>query len=304
MLGQARQIIRAGYFDNEVPIVTADGDSYVVLEGNRRVSALKALNNPALVPAYETEVRGLLKRYAVEAENLPTEIRVIVAPDRDSAAPRIARLPTGLSKKPWPRDQQATYYFSLLNPHTTVTDVKALYPDVEVVRLIKMAVVRRFLAGVRFRDKDLHEYVIGPTLTMSAFEYAYRRKPIAAAIGLAFGSDGQLQPLGTAPEKAGSALQGQERDALEYLMVEFRAGRLTTRPPQFKDGSDEYRRLLARLTGAPPRFPGQWDVSTTSLIHPERVEYSSGTLSGHSRHSMHSEAGTMTSVKSCSDQGF
>ena len=43
VLGAARLILRDGYFDNEVPIVTsasASGGSspYTVLEGNRRVS--------------------------------------------------------------------------------------------------------------------------------------------------------------------------------------------------------------------------------------------------------------------------
>ncbi|WP_280464261.1 hypothetical protein [Nocardia cyriacigeorgica] len=48
VLGAARLILRDGYFDNEVPIVIAaesrdEPPSYIVLEGNRRVSALKAL---------------------------------------------------------------------------------------------------------------------------------------------------------------------------------------------------------------------------------------------------------------------
>jgi hypothetical protein len=139
-------ILRNGYFDNELPIVIEDGNGYIVLEGNRRVSALKALQDPNLVPAHTAEVRSLLKRYAVEVNDLPTEIRVIVADDRDAAAPHIARLHTGKPKKPWSRDQQATFYYSLLGPHTTVEDIKAQYPGVAVSRFIRMAAIRRFLA--------------------------------------------------------------------------------------------------------------------------------------------------------------
>ena len=50
VLGAARLILRDGYFDNEVPIVISsrgksDKPPYIVLEGNRRISALKALQD-------------------------------------------------------------------------------------------------------------------------------------------------------------------------------------------------------------------------------------------------------------------
>jgi hypothetical protein len=249
VLGTAREIIRDGYFDNEVLIVTKEQDGYVVLEGNRRISALKALQDPTLVPEHESDVRALLKRYAVEAEDLPTEVRVLVATDRDSAAPRIARLHTGLSKRRWSPDQQANYYYSLLNAHTTVDDIKSRYPDEAVVRLIKMAVMRRFLAGAIFSDQSLHGYVSGPALAMSVFEYAYRPKDIAAAIGVTFDKDGFLEPRPDAPEKIASALQKQHLAALEYLMTEFRAGRLNTRSREFKKDTPEHDVLVSRLTG-------------------------------------------------------
>ena len=256
VLGSAREIIRDGYFDNEVLIVTKENGEYVVLEGNRRISALKALQDPTLVPERESDVRALLKRYAVEAEDLPTEVRVLVAKDRESAAPRIARLHTGLSKRRWSLDQQATFYYSLLNAHTTVDDIKSRYADVAVVRLIKMAVMRRFLTGVRFSDQSLHEYVSGPALAMSSFEYAYRPKDLALAIGVAFDKDGYLQPRPDAPEKIAGSLAKLELAAIEYLMTEFRAGRLNTRSPEFKKDTPEHAKLLARLTGVPVAVGG------------------------------------------------
>jgi hypothetical protein len=259
VLGSARQILRSGYFDNEVPIVTKNSDStYIVLEGNRRVSALKALNDPTVVPDHEPEVRALLKRYAVESENLPTEIRVIVAKDRESAGPHIARLHSGSSKRPWSRDQQSTYYYSLLNAHTTVADIKARYPDEAVVRYIKMAVMRRYLAGVRFSDRSLHEYVTGPDLTMSAFEYAFRQKDIAEAIGVIFEKDGLLKPRADTPESVGAKLDEHQRRAVEYLMNKFRAEGLNTRSPALKKGTKENLKLLAGLSGSAPRPPDDY----------------------------------------------
>lgn len=239
VLGAARLILRDGYFDNEVPIAVSnsaetDGPPYIILEGNRRVSALKALHDPTLVPGHENELRALLKRYAVEAENLPDRIRVIVAPDRATAAPHVARLHTGVPKRRWSRDQQATFYYSLLDDQTTVDDVKAQYPDVDVIRFVKMAVMRRLLAAAPFSDHSLRQYAASDDLRMSVFEYAYRNKDVAAAIGAEFDKDGQLLPRSSTPEKIAAKFPKAELSALEYLVNEFRADRLNTRSPELR----------------------------------------------------------------------
>lgn len=249
VLDAATLILRAGYFDNEVPIVVNEKGTYVVLEGNRRVSALKALLDPGSVPTHTTELKRLLTRFALEARNLPSSIRVLVAPSREVARPHIARLHTGLSKKRWSRDQQANYYFSLLGPGTTVDDLKMAYPDVQVVRFLKMVAMRRFLSGVVFSDPSLHDYVIGPGLTMSAFEYAYRNADIAAAIGAVFDAEGRLLPTALTPQAIGAALDTRQRAAVELLMTEFRAKRLNTRSDEFKKDTHEHNWLIGRLTG-------------------------------------------------------
>ncbi|NYG57841.1 hypothetical protein BJ980_000764 [Nocardioides daedukensis] len=252
VLGAAKLILRDGYFDNEVPIVIEDDRAFVVLEGNRRVSALKGLLDPDSVPSHAHDLRGLLKRYAVEAEDLPKAIRVLVAASREAANPHIARLHTTVPKKRWSRDQQANYYYSLLGPGVTVDNIKADYPDVDVVRFIKMAEMRRFLSGVAYRDPSLRDYVTGSGLAMSAFEYAYRNADIAAAIGASFDGDGHLRPTTQRPEGIAASLTDQQRAATEYLMVEFRAKRLNTRSPDFKKTTPEHAMLLAKLTGTIP----------------------------------------------------
>lgn len=249
VLDAATLILRDGYFDNEVPIVVEENGIHVVLEGNRRVSALKALHGPNLVPSHTAEIERLLKRYAVEAARLPVSIRVLVATSREVARPHIARLHTGLPKKRWSRDQQANYYHSLLGPDTTVEDLKRLYPDVTIVRFLKMVPMRKFLTGVRFTDPSLHDYVKSPKLTMSAFEYAYNKLDIAAAIGVTFDRDGRLMPASSTPEAIGAGLNPTQRAAVELLMGRFRANELNTRSVEFKRDNEQRRRLVAELNG-------------------------------------------------------
>lgn len=284
VLSTARMILRDGYFDNEVPVVVPGGaDGYVVLEGNRRVSALQALLDPTSVPGHEVDMQSLLKRFAVEAEQLPTRIRVMVAKSRGQVAPRIARLHTGRSKKAWSLDQQATFYYSLLDASTTPEEVRAHYPDVNVKRLLKMAAVRRFLANAKFTDRSLRSWVSGRSgeddgeLKMSAFEYGYKVKQVAEAIGLAFDGDGLLEPRTKTPERIGKAISGDQLAALEYLVNEFRAARLNTRSREFKRGTPESAALIAKLEGRPPapapgptrKYDGTGDGGTGGASGPQ-----------------------------------
>ena len=78
--------------------------------------------------------------------------------------------------------------------------------DVDVVRFIKMAEMRRFLSGVAFQDPSLRNYVTEHGLAMSAFEYAYRNADIAAEIGASFNGDGHLRPTTRRPEGIAASL--------------------------------------------------------------------------------------------------
>lgn len=251
VLEQIKFFLRDGYFDNEVPIAVKEGGAHVVLEGNRRVSALKAIANPGIAPDHQAQVEELRTRYATEVPNIPTKIRVILVSNREAARKHIARLHTGLSKRRWSRDQQANYYYSFLGPGVTVKELKAQYPDVEIVRFLRMVAMRQFLSGVKFKDRALREYVASADLTMSSFEYAYRNPAIAAAIGVTFDPDGRIEPVRKKPKNIGASLPADAREGLEYLMKGFRSGTFNTRSPEFKAGSPAQTELIARLIGSP-----------------------------------------------------
>ena len=55
-------IVEDGWFVDEVPIVIKSGNKHVVIEGNRRISALKALQNPLLAPRFYAKVKSLSSR--------------------------------------------------------------------------------------------------------------------------------------------------------------------------------------------------------------------------------------------------
>lgn len=113
--GLAGSIARVGLFPNELLVVMpADGDGrYVVLEGNRRLAAIKLLLNPDLAPtpSLATHFRKLAEK--ADLRNL-SQLNVVVVPDRLAAAPIIASLHTRESKRRWSSLQQARFYRELV----------------------------------------------------------------------------------------------------------------------------------------------------------------------------------------------
>ncbi|BCN51260.1 hypothetical protein RE9416_45610 [Prescottella equi] len=234
----ASLILRDGYVDNEIPMVTPDSERYVILEGNRRLSALRALLDPSLVPAHQAEIERLLKRFSIEAADLPEVIRVMVFPDRDSAAPVLARLHTGDAKKGWSLDEQAKFVFAQLTDGMTVGDLKNQLPGIkEPVRLIRMGRMRELLMTTKFAEQAIGEYASSPRLKMSSFEYAYRNSDIQSAIGIAFDDQGNLVSRPSTPSHL---------VALERLLQGFKAGKLNTRRG-LKPETEEFESLLAEL---------------------------------------------------------
>lgn len=234
----ASLILRDQYVDNELPLVVREGERLILLEGNRRVSALLVLLNPSLAPAHQAEVERLLKRYAVEAEGLPSRIRAMLLPDRSTAAPILARLHIGQSKKPWSLDEQAKFVLAQLAGTTTLEQLKAQLPAIkDVPRVVRMGRVRQRLRATSFSNPRLTEYVAGPKLTMSAFEYAYRNSTIQQLIGLKFDDQARVVSWASTPEQL---------RALERLLTGFMTNEINTRRG-LKAGTDAYDELIQQM---------------------------------------------------------
>ena len=90
LLRLAEDIIQAGINPSELLIVIPyekNNDFYIVLEGNRRLTTLKLLETPSLIPdKYPKAIRtGFSKLSSEYSKNPITEIYCAVMPDRDAA---------------------------------------------------------------------------------------------------------------------------------------------------------------------------------------------------------------------------
>lgn len=143
----AESIARHGFFQSEPLIaIPLENDEYIVVEGNRRLTAIKALAIP------EVRERMVDPRWKAIRVIAPTElsdetrIPVLIAASRESVAPILGyRHVTGIT--PWDPYQQARYVASLIDDEKStlsasdvanligrdLSEVKAFYRNYSIV---------------------------------------------------------------------------------------------------------------------------------------------------------------------------
>ena len=108
----ARSIATHGYFENEPLLAIHDGRHYVVVEGNRRLAALKALKQPELLTGNVGRQVERLARHANLEERI--SVPVVVAPSRRATDRLLAGRHIGTPVLPWQAENRASFILSKL----------------------------------------------------------------------------------------------------------------------------------------------------------------------------------------------
>ncbi|AQX87852.1 MULTISPECIES: ParB/Srx family N-terminal domain-containing protein [Elizabethkingia] len=123
ILELAKSIIQKSYFLNEQPIVTKENNKFVVLEGNRRVTACKILINPDLIKntLVRNQVKKLVKNFDLE---IIKKLEVFISPDRASADQMIVNRHTGGSVvERWDKTKQDRFIFNRFNDGESIDEL-------------------------------------------------------------------------------------------------------------------------------------------------------------------------------------
>ena len=107
-LGLVEGICKVGYLTHETPVVLKRRGKYVMVEGNRRLAALKAIQNPMLVPDYRARVASLAALLPDRAAL--AKVRVMIAPNQTEADQLIAAIHTGNLRRAWSPSRQAAFF--------------------------------------------------------------------------------------------------------------------------------------------------------------------------------------------------
>lgn len=118
----AASIAKLGIFPNDRLVVLTSGKRFIVLEGNRRLAAIRLLISPEIAPT-EAAVKYFRKLSAKADLSALGKVDVAIVPSRVAAAPIIAALHTRESKKRWSSLQQARFYRELIDEGQTPAEV-------------------------------------------------------------------------------------------------------------------------------------------------------------------------------------
>lgn len=109
----AESIATRGYFPNEPLLAVKEDGRLVVVEGNRRLAALKALREPALLEGkYERQVERLARR--IVDPSLIASVPVTIAPSRKETDRQIAGRHIGTPVLAWRAENRASFILDKL----------------------------------------------------------------------------------------------------------------------------------------------------------------------------------------------
>lgn len=177
-LSLVEAIAKVGYFTHEVPIVVNRDGKLIVVEGNRRLAALKAIQNPYLVADFQSRVTALAKD--IPDRDALRKIEVKVAPSQADADQLIATLHTGAQRRPWGPARQAAFFQAQIDGGQTYTDLLAHYPTVDVDKFVLRSLILNRFKKVKYPTPELTDFVIHrtkgrPDHTTTAVEPLARR---------------------------------------------------------------------------------------------------------------------------------
>jgi hypothetical protein len=150
-------ISKIGYLTHDIPIVVKRRGKYVVVEGNRRLAALKAIQNPMLVPNFQARVAALSANIP-DIKSLAT-IRVMEAPNQELANQLIAAIHTSNLRERWSPIRQAAFFQAQIDAGRKYADLMERYPTIDVRRFVFRAFIVNIFRDTRYDEPELNAFV-------------------------------------------------------------------------------------------------------------------------------------------------
>lgn len=185
-------ICKVGYLTHETPVALKRDGKYVMVEGNRRLAALKAIQNPMLVPDYQARITkcaaSLVNRSAL------SKISVMIAPNQTEADQLIAAIHTGNLRKPWSPSRQAAFFQAQIDSGKTYAELLNRYPTIDVRKFVFRAHVFNLFRNVKYDDPDLQDFLTRKKWTRGASTLVriYESKDFFDLTGLKMDEKGKI----------------------------------------------------------------------------------------------------------------
>jgi uncharacterized membrane protein YgcG len=231
-------IVKVGYLTHEVPIVVERDGRLVVAEGNRRLAALKSIQNPYLVPEFQARVSALVANMTQADRDALRIVEVKYAPSQSAADELIAALHTSNPRVPWSPTRQAAFFQAQIDAGRTLLQLRTSYPTVAVEKYVWRSAILRKFQSVKYSSPVLSDYVRSRGFSISTLARIYEAKEFIDFAGLVLDAQGTLKCKLSANQFAAVA---------EIIAAGMRAEDITTRSvnsvksPRFRALMDELK---------------------------------------------------------------
>ncbi|MFH8665250.1 hypothetical protein ACH4F3_10200 [Streptomyces anulatus] len=155
-LSLVESICKVGLLTHELPIIVKRAGNNVVVEGNRRVAALKAMQNAYLAPEHRSRIVRITA--GVDLKTL-RNITVKVAPTQDDADQLIAAIHTGNQRVGWSPARQAAFFQAQIDAGKKPEYLIRHYPTVDVKKFIIRSQILGLFRRATYKDAHLQDYI-------------------------------------------------------------------------------------------------------------------------------------------------
>lgn len=124
ILSLSKRISSMGFLINEEPIVFKEDNKYIVVEGNRRVSACKILDDPDILPKKSNKKKSVMRLLNEFDAGLIKTLTVYIAPNRESADVLIVNRHTdGSAVEKWDKTKQDRFFARRFKDGLSIEDL-------------------------------------------------------------------------------------------------------------------------------------------------------------------------------------
>lgn len=260
-------ICKVGYLTHETPVVLRRRGKYVMVEGNRRLAALKAIQNPMLVPDYQTRIANFA---SLLPDRTPlSRIRVLIAPGQAEADQLVAAIHTGNLRKPWSPSRQAAFFQAQIDAGRKLSDLIARYPTIDVRKFVFRAHIINLFKSVAYDDAALQDFLATRKWAkgLSTLARIYESRDFLDLTGLAMQPDGTVTKTvsdAVFKEVATEIVRGMHDENINTRSLNSVAS------PRYTQLIKELRRIVEEASPPPqpPNAPGDGGTSTTPKTPP------------------------------------
>lgn len=197
-------IYKNGLFPDEIPVVIKHGSKYIVIDGNRRVVALKAMLTPGIAPKnYQQKIEKMMQGY------FPIEkIKVIIAPGRKEINKYLAAKHTKTTRRPWSALRRAYFYYAQKQNGINIEKLIERYENNEIPKYIKMYEMQQLALSLNNIKDYVRQSVSSKNFEITTLERLYNDNYVQKKLGISFNTTtGQVSaPKNEAFDKAFSKI--------------------------------------------------------------------------------------------------